>query len=186
MLPSGREGNPGSACVCTSNGERLRRDEVRRDDRGHGGLLVFNFETDKKRWRRLERTMANPHQKTNKKITRRAAKKDIQSIIDSKVNEMCANCHVLEKYTAERKLFVCEFRECQKQHWKKVHKKQCVGGKKSWEPTYVHRAKQNSSLVSYSISIWWSTATETGRFCRLLTVGRAENLPIDQMPNSTR
>jgi hypothetical protein len=53
-------------------------------------------------------------------------------------NEMCTNCNVLEKYSRGKKLFRCGSchqvlycsRECQRAHWKKMHKKECVGTKK--------------------------------------------------------
>jgi hypothetical protein len=53
-------------------------------------------------------------------------------------NEICTNCNVLEKYSQAKKLFRCGSchqvlycsRECQRAHWKKTHKKECVGTKK--------------------------------------------------------
>jgi hypothetical protein len=53
-------------------------------------------------------------------------------------NETCTNCNVLEEYSQGRKLFRCGSchqvlycsRECQRAHWKKAHKKECVGTKK--------------------------------------------------------
>jgi hypothetical protein len=94
-------------------------------------------ESEEARWQRFHRRYltdeANPDDnKELSKIVLKAQKKEVKSTTNLTQGEMCANCYVLEK-TLDEKLLKCGqcrlikycSRECQREHWKKAHKKQC-------------------------------------------------------------
>jgi hypothetical protein len=76
-----------------------------------------------------------PHPGTYK-LARRTMKSAIQSKLEKTIGEgeMCANCYIMESDMVEdqnlmkcawcRQITYCS-RECQRDHWKKAHKKQC-------------------------------------------------------------
>jgi hypothetical protein len=110
---------------------------------------MLKDESTEQRWRRFEilhlsdmnlRNVAADAKKDQKEV-RQDVKKDLKKQLETMhgKDEMCANCYVLEKDAPDAKLFRCGWcrqvnycsPECQKTHWKKAHKKQCAGKKKS-------------------------------------------------------
>jgi hypothetical protein len=101
--------------------------------------------TDDDRWRRLDTILLSRRQdsdaKKSRKTQRQNAKKDMKSYVERLHgnDEMCTNCLRLESGLEEgKKLMICGWckqvnycsRECQMEHWKKFHKKECTGGGK--------------------------------------------------------
>jgi hypothetical protein len=100
--------------------------------------------SDDDRWRSLETTLLSPLQacdlKKSLKTSRQNAKKTMKSYVEANhgSDEMCTNCYRLESGLGEgKKLMICGWckqvnycsRECQTEHWKKFHKKECIGSK---------------------------------------------------------
>jgi hypothetical protein len=93
-------------------------------------------ESEEARWQRFHSRClvhdANPH--SNKELSKsilKVNKKMGKASTNLTQGEMCANCYVLEKTLDERllKCGQCRLikycsRECQREHWKKAHKKQ--------------------------------------------------------------
>jgi hypothetical protein len=103
-----------------------------------------NF-SDDDRWGLLETASLSGHQagdiKKDRKAHRQNAKKEIvRKNVEAEHgnDEVCTNCFRLESGLEEgKKLMICGWckrvnycsRECQMQHWKKFHKKECIGDK---------------------------------------------------------
>jgi hypothetical protein len=97
----------------------------------------FHQESEEARWQRFHlhnlTDDANPDDnKKMSKILLKENKKHVKNTTNLSEGEMCANCYVLEKTLDERllKCGQCRLikycsRECQREHWKKAHKKQC-------------------------------------------------------------
>jgi hypothetical protein len=100
--------------------------------------------SDDDRWRRLETAFLAGQQagdlkktlKTHRQNTRKSMKSHSEAHLG--IDEMCTNCLRLESGLEEgKKLMKCSWckqvsycsRECQKEHWKKFHKKECTGTK---------------------------------------------------------
>jgi hypothetical protein len=94
-------------------------------------------ESDEARWQRFYSRFltqgANPDEnKASSKFALKRRKKEVKVLTNLTEGEMCANCYVLAK-TLEKGLLKCGqcrlikycSRECQREHWKKAHKKQC-------------------------------------------------------------
>jgi hypothetical protein len=94
-------------------------------------------ESDEARWQRFHRRYlvhgANPDDnKDLSKVILKGKKEYVKETPNLTQGEMCANCYVLEK-TLDEKLLKCGqcrlikycSRECQREHWKEAHKKQC-------------------------------------------------------------
>jgi hypothetical protein len=101
--------------------------------------------SDDDRWRSLETAVLSPLQardvKKTLKTMRQSKKKDMKSDVEALhgFDEACNNCFRLESGLEEgKKLMICGWckqvsycsRECQMEHWKKFHKKECTGGGK--------------------------------------------------------
>jgi hypothetical protein len=94
-------------------------------------------ESEEARWQRFHSRYlvrdANPDSnKELSKIIWKGNKKLVKASTNLTQGEMCANCYVLENTLDERllKCGQCRLikycsRECQREHWKKAHKKQC-------------------------------------------------------------
>jgi hypothetical protein len=100
--------------------------------------------SDDDRWRSLERAVLSHQEagdlKKNRKTQRQSAKKDMKSKVDAQHgnDEMCTNCFRLESglLLEGKRLMKCACKqvnycspECQKEHWKKFHRKECVAAK---------------------------------------------------------
>jgi hypothetical protein len=94
-------------------------------------------ESDEARWQRFHKRFlaqgSNPDDnKCLSKVILKNRKKEVKASTNLTEGEMCANCYVLEN-TVEGGLLKCGrcmlikycSGECQKEHWKKAHKKQC-------------------------------------------------------------
>jgi hypothetical protein len=118
-------------------------------ERSSAGLTVINElsflldhwkelhqESEEARWQRFHRRYLSHEARPddNKGLSKtilKAQKKQVKSTTNLTQGEMCANCYVLEK-TLHEKLLKCGqcrlikycSRECQREHWKKAHKKQ--------------------------------------------------------------
>jgi hypothetical protein len=101
------------------------------------GWKTLHEESEEARWQRFHRNYlthdAIPDgNKKMSKILLKGTKKNFKATTNLTEGEMCANCYVLEK-TLDEKLLKCGqcrvikycSRECQREHWKKAHKKQC-------------------------------------------------------------
>jgi hypothetical protein len=109
-----------------------------------GWWTRFKHLSDDDRWRMLETAVLSKVQagdvKKARKTQRQDAKQKMKSNAEAQLgnDEVCTNCFRLESSLGEgKKLMICGWckqvsycsRDCQIQHWKKFHKKECIGGK---------------------------------------------------------
>jgi hypothetical protein len=113
------------------------------DMTGAGLWMALKGESVESRWQRVESMLlsrsVNDDDEKVARDNRRRIKKEMKSRLETEcgTDELCSNCFVLENNTPDGKLFRCGWcrqvnycsRECQKEHWKKTHKKQCTGKK---------------------------------------------------------
>jgi hypothetical protein len=100
--------------------------------------------TDDDRWRHLETDWLSKLQAGDLKKARKSYRQSAKTYMKSNAetqhgnDEVCTNCFRLESDLEEgKKLMFCGWckqvnycsRECQKVHWNKTHKKECIGGK---------------------------------------------------------
>jgi hypothetical protein len=98
--------------------------------------------SDDDRWRVLESGVLSKRKASDLKKTlktyRHTSKQNVKSQAEAQygTDEVCTNCFRLESGLEEgKKLMICGWckqvsycsRKCQMEHWKKFHKKECIG-----------------------------------------------------------
>jgi hypothetical protein len=131
--------DPNASCVTTEEYDRMID-----NTQAESWTCIKHFSVDD-RWRILEEGFLSKRQATDinqdRKTARQNAKKSMESFAESLYgnDEVCTNCFRLESGLEEgEKLMICPLceqvnycsRECQKDHWKKFHKKECIGNDK--------------------------------------------------------
>jgi hypothetical protein len=106
---------------------------------------LVKHRSDDDRWRTLETVYLSEQPAGDLKKTLKTHRQDAKKYMKSKAeaqhgnDEMCTNCFRLESGLEEgKKLMICGWckqvnycsRECQMEHWKKFHRKECRGGKR--------------------------------------------------------